>query len=41
MGLKRVIRKVAKLIIASQPEANVQVNISQIQKGDILSKKIL
>lgn len=39
MGLKRVIRKVAKLIIASQPEANVQVNISQIQKGDILSKK--
>ena len=42
MGYKRVIRKIAKFILASQPESFVQVNIGQIQSGIILfGKKIV
>lgn len=42
MGYKRIIRKIAKFILASQPDAFVQVNIDQIQSGNILKgKKII
>lgn len=42
MGYKRVIRKVAKFILASQPDSFVNVNVSQIQNGNILlGKKIV
>ena len=42
MGYKRVIRKIAKFILASQPESFVQVNIGQLQSGNILlGKKIV
>lgn len=39
MGYKRVIRKVAKFILASQPKSFVHVNIGQIQSGTILFEK--
>lgn len=39
MGYKRVIRKIAKFILASQPESFVQVNIGQIQSGQTLQGK--
>lgn len=39
MGLKRTIRKVAKFILASQPEKTVMVEISQINYGEILKDK--
>ena len=39
MGYKRVIRKIAKFILASQPESFVQVNVGQIQCGYILQDK--
>ncbi len=42
MGYKRIIRKIAKFILASQPESFVQVNVGQIQNGSILlGKKIV
>lgn len=39
MGYKRIIRKIAKFILASQPDAFVQVNVGQIQLGSILKDK--
>lgn len=39
MGYKRIIRKIAKFILASQPNAFVQVNVGQIQAGNILQGK--
>lgn len=39
MGYKRIIRKIAKFILASQPDAFVQVNVGQIQAGNILQGK--
>lgn len=39
MGYKRIIRKIAKFILASQPDAFVQVNVGQIQSGSILKDK--
>lgn len=36
MGYKRIIRKIAKFILASQPDAFVQVNVGQLQAGNIL-----
>ena len=39
MGVKRIIRRIAKFILASQPESNIQVNIGQIHCGHILSNK--
>ena len=39
MGYKRIIRKIAKFILASQPNAFVQVNVGQIQAGNILQEK--
>lgn len=42
MGYKRTIRKIAKFILASQPESFVQVNVGQIQSGTtLLGKKIV
>lgn len=39
MGYKRIIRKIAKFILASQPDTFVQVNVGQIQAGNILQGK--
>lgn len=39
MGYKRIIRKIAKFILASQPDAFVQVNVGQIRAGNILKGK--
>ena len=39
MGYKRINRKIAKFILASQPDAFVQVNVGQIQAGNILQGK--
>ncbi|MCI8950516.1 MAG: SDR family oxidoreductase [Lachnospiraceae bacterium] len=39
MGYKRIIRKIAKFILASQPKLFVQVNVGQIQSGNILQGK--
>ena len=39
MGYKRIIRKIAKFILASQPDAFVQVDVGQIQSGNILKDK--
>ena len=39
MGYKRIVRKIAKFILASQPESFVQVNVSQIQCGHTLQDK--
>ena len=39
MGYKRFIRKIAKFILASQPEAFVQINVGQIHSGSILKDK--
>lgn len=39
MGLKRIIRKVAKFIVFEQPKENVFVNVAQIQYGGILKDK--
>lgn len=39
MGYKSFIRKVAKFVIASQPEATVNVKIGQITNGQILNNK--
>ncbi len=42
MGYKRVIRKIAKFILASQPETFTKVEVAQINYGGILAgKKIL
>ena len=39
MGYKRIIRKIAKFILSSQPDTFVQVNVGQIQVGDVLKGK--
>lgn len=39
MGYKRVIRKIAKFILASQPESFVKVDVAQINYGEILAGK--
>ena len=39
MGLKRIIRKVAKFIVFEQPKEKVFVNVAQIQYGGILTNK--
>jgi 3-oxoacyl-[acyl-carrier protein] reductase len=39
MGYKRIIRKISKFILASQPDAFVQENIGRIQSGNILKGK--
>lgn len=39
MGLKRIIRKVAKFIVASQPAKTVHVEVAQINYGGIMSNK--
>lgn len=39
MGYKRIIRKIAKFVLVSQPDAFVQVNVGQIQAGNILKGK--
>ena len=39
MGYKRVVRKIAKFILASQPESFVQVNVGQIHCGHTLQDK--
>lgn len=39
MGYKRVIRKVAKFVLASQPETFTKVEIAQINYGGILKNK--
>lgn len=39
MGYKRLVRKIAKFILASQPEAHVNVNVAQINYGGILANK--
>ncbi len=39
MGIKRGIRKLAKLILESSPEKNVTVNVSQINYGEILKNR--
>ncbi|WP_125567467.1 SDR family NAD(P)-dependent oxidoreductase [Companilactobacillus insicii] len=39
MGVKRLIRKIAKFILTSQPETATYVNISQINYGGILNNK--
>lgn len=39
MGLKRIIRKVAKFIVFEQPKEKVFVNVAQIQYGGILKDK--
>ena len=39
MGIKRGIRKLAKLILESSPEKNVTVNVSQINYGKILENR--
>lgn len=39
MGYKRVIRKIAKFILASQPENFVKVDVAQINYGGILKDK--
>lgn len=41
MGMKQLIRKAAKFILASQPEANVTVNIAQISYGSTLAGKTI
>ena len=39
MGYKRIVRKIAKFILTSQPDAVVNVNISQIKNGTLLKDK--
>ncbi len=39
MGIKRGVRKLAKLILESSPEKNVTVNVSQINYGKILENR--
>lgn len=39
MGLKRIVRKVAKFIVFEQPKEKVFVNVAQIQYGGILKDK--
>ena len=39
MGYKRVIRRIAKFILASQPQNLVKVDVAQINYGDILRGK--
>lgn len=39
MSYKRIIRKIAKFILASQPDTFVNVNVGQIQAGNILKGK--
>lgn len=41
MGYKHVVRKIAKFILASQPEVFTKVEVSQINYGDILSGKTI
>lgn len=41
MGYKRVIRKIAKFILASQPEIFTKVEVSQIHYGGILAGKTI
>lgn len=39
MGFKRVIRKVAKLVLASSPETFVNVEVAQVSAGGVLAGK--
>ena len=39
MGVKRIVRRIAKFILVSQPKSNIQVNIGQIHCGRILLDK--
>ena len=39
MGYKRVIRRIAKFILASQPQRFVKVDVSQVNHGGILKGK--
>lgn len=39
MGYKRLLRKIAKFILASQPQEVVNVNLSQIKNGTLLQDK--
>ena len=39
MGYKRFIRKIAKFVLASQPDTFTKVEIAQIQYGGILKDK--
>ena len=39
MGIKRVIRKVAKFIVFEQPKEKVIVNVAQISYGGLLRNK--
>ncbi len=39
MGYKKTIRKIAKFILSSQPSTFVNVNVGQIQSGDMLKGK--
>lgn len=39
MGVKRIIRRIAKFILVSQPKSNIQVNVGQIHCGHILQDK--
>ena len=39
MGYKRIIRKIAKFILASQPEKYTKVEVAQINYGGILKGK--
>ena len=41
MGYKRFIRKIAKFVLASQPDTFTKVEIAQIQYGGILKDKKL
>lgn len=41
MGIKRAVRKIAKFILAAQPESMVTVKISQISYGQILQGKTI
>ena len=39
VGVKRIIRRIAKFILVSQPKSNIQVNVGQIHCGHILQDK--
>lgn len=39
MGFKRVIRKAAKLVLASSPEKFVNVEVAQVSAGNVLKGK--
>lgn len=39
MGYKHIIRKIAKFILASQPDAYVSVNVNSVNQGEILKDR--